>query len=87
MKLGHASVVALRDGPDIYMYVLFNGVQLQGGITCSNLAEQTIILQVACWRMVCKKHHHDCLILDELESHGTVVGKPNAYVSVPCLKP
>ena len=77
--------MALCDGPDIY--VIFNGVPAQGGIMCSSLAEQTIILQAVCWRMVCEKHHHDCLILYELESHGKVVGKPNAYVSVPCLEP
>ena len=79
LKLGCISVVvALRNGPDIY--VLFNDIPAQGGITCSCLAEQTIVLQAACWRMVCQKHHHECLILDKLESHGTVVSKPNAYV-------
>ena len=68
LKLKCTSVVALRDGPDIYVF--FNGVPAQGGITCSSLAEQTIVLQAACWRIVCEKHHHDCLILDELESHS-----------------
>ena len=49
--------------------------------------QRALTLQAACWRMACEKHHHDCLILDELESHGKVVGRPNVYLSVSCLEP